>query len=175
LGVLRDPRPFTKEEKMKPVTYICEQYPALNIGSTTQREVKFRLGRFVATEKWQVKMIEENEWYNCFIFKAEPHTPEPIPAGGPLPIPKPQRDGTSNPPVVVGAATSNETEDKTEDDGEDTPEDDGEDTPEYAISDTAVDILEAAGIKLADAATRLELADGDRLTVKMAEGLVSDG
>jgi hypothetical protein len=161
---------------MKPVTYICENYPEFSIGPSKQREVKFHLGRFVATEKWQVTLIESNEWYGCFIFKAEPHTIQPIPAGGAIPIPRPERDGTAEPPVVktgepldeeAHTAPESEAELETEKETEEAP------VPEYIISDTAMEILSQAGVSCADAGKKLELDDGDRLTVKMAEGFIN--
>lgn len=126
---------------MKAKVYTCERYKSLNIGSTKEREVKFRNGLFTATQPWQVKMIEENEWYNCFIFPRDP----PV-ADDPPPPPPPKTDDPPPPPPVK--------------------------LSEYVISKTAKEILEGADISIEMAAGRLELMDGDTITVKMARGLV---
>lgn len=157
---------------MKPTTYISETYPQIAIGSTKEREVKFRLGRFVATEKWQVDLIESNEWFNCFIFKAEPHTVEPIPTGGPAPIPGPAREGLA-PDAEAHVVEAAEAEAEEPAEAQEPVEGAFDARPEYVVSETAKEVLEKAGINVPDAAKRLELADGDRLTVKMAEGLIN--
>lgn len=146
---------------MASTTYVCERYPGLSIGSTVEREVKFRRGRFVATEKWQKRLIESNEWFGCHIHKVEDHAIEPVLSGGPAPEQRPHRDGTANPPV----------EEVLETEEEPAPEQPAAPT-DYIISDTAHAILAEAGFSVADAAAKLELADGDRLTVKMAEGII---
>lgn len=164
---------------MKPTTYICEKYPALSIGSTKAREVKFRLGRFVATERWQVEMIESNEWFDCFIFLAEPHTIEPI-------APSPQAIHTSakrgketefQPPkggdqTHISEAKAGPPEPEKIPPNAEAPPGVFDAPPAYVVSETAKEILEKAGIPVPKAAVMLDLADGDRLTVKMAEGIV---
>lgn len=175
---------------MKPVTYICEKYPALSIGSQQGREVKFRRGRFVAEKDWQVKMIEQNEWFGCFIFKGEDHAPEPI-------APSPQAIHTSakrgdetlhKPPEggdqehVAEAKSGEPSEKKGVAEQEETaveaevPPDPGPmgPRPSYKISKTALEILEKAGVNPIGACETMGLQDGDRLTVKMAEEFVNE-
>lgn len=167
---------------MKPVTYICEKYPGLSIGGRVGREVKFRRGRFVAVKDWQVKLIEQNEWYNCFIFKGEEHQVEPV-APSPQAIhtgakrgdeelhaPPKEGDQThiseAKNPEALAAVTPPQPE----------PGPDAAEAfaprPEYKVSDTAKAVLDKAGVSVPKAAAILDLADGDRLTVKMAEGIV---
>lgn len=152
---------------MTPVTYICEQYPGLSIGSTIQREVKFRRGRFVATEKWETELIESNDKFEVFIFKAPDHTVEPVVEAA-TPIQKPTRDGTEPaweaPPAAENAKKepapeAPSVEEATKPQGK----------PVFKASDSAIKILDAKGISLREAGEALGLGDGDRLTVKMAD------
>jgi hypothetical protein len=150
---------------MTPVTYICERYPGLSIGSTIQREVKFRRGRFVATEKWQTEIIESNAWFDVFIFKAEPHTVEPV-VEAPAPIQKAVKPGTGaawEAPEPVAKATP-EPPPPPEDSPFEAPA-----KPVYKASESAIKILEEKGISLREAGEMLGLSDGDRVTVKMAD------
>ena len=165
---------------MKPVTYICEKYQGLSIGSQQGREVKFRRGRFVADKDWQVKMIEQNEWFNCFIFRGEDHQIEPIaPSPQAIHVGVKRGDETLHSPPEGGDQTHISEAKSPEAQAAMTPPPPGPETaeafaakPEYKVSDTAKAVLEKAGIPVPKAAAMLDLADGDRLTVKMAEGIV---
>jgi hypothetical protein len=162
---------------MKPVTYICEKYPGLSIGSQKGREVKFRRGRFVADKDWQVKTIESNEWFGCFIFKARSHTAEPIaPSPQAIHTSAKRGDETKFQPPKEGDQTHISEAKNPEALAAVTPPPDTKEAfaskPTFKVSDTAKAILKKAGLTVPKAAAILDLADGDRLTVKMAEGIV---
>lgn len=160
---------------MKPVTYICEKYQGLSIGSQQGREVKFRRGRFVAEKDWQVKMIEQNEWFNCFIFRGEDHQVEPVaPSPQAIHVGVKRGDETLHHPPKEGDQTHISEAKNPEAQAAMTPPQEGVAPPvrpEYKVSDSAKAILAKINMPIEKAAVVLDLADGDRLTVKMAEGL----
>ena len=175
---------------MKATTYICERYPALSIGGRQGREVKFRRGRFIATETWQRDMIESNDVFGVFIVKGQDHQVEPVPD-----VPPPThissrrgfatehappeggdqthirevkggepKTGTAPAPATTAAAGSEAAHELAKA---------AMSAPEVKVSKTAAEVLEKAGVPVSEAAKELGLQEGDRLTVKMAEEIAN--
>lgn len=166
---------------MASTAYSCERYPQLSLGGKQGREVKFRLGKFVATRPWERELIEENEWYGVFIFPMDPREDNPLPsspnavhtrADRPPDVHVPPKGGDQThiedaKRAALGlpprGAEQPEAKPKAEEPGEEAA---------VLISKTAAEILEAAGVSVEDAAKDLGLEEGDRLTVKMAQDYV---